>query len=300
MKDYIIGIDVGGTNTRIAAGDREGTLAGFFKTDSKQLFQGGNAIKALEKLIVDYREREGLTLPPKAVVIGFPSTVDSARGTVLQTPNLPGLDDLPVSRLLGEKLGVPVIAERDVNLLFWCDVNDLSLPQNGITAGIYIGTGIGNAIFFEGVPLPGKNGVAGELGHIPVIGSERKCSCGNIGCAECYASGRYLNELRESCFPETPMEELFLWHKYTLEMEGFLDALACTIAAEINLLNPQYIILGGGVINMAGFPYEELLCRIRFHTRKPFPADDLTFYRSKDAVENGVRGAVAWGYKKLG
>jgi len=299
MTDYIIGIDVGGTNTRIAMGYENGHIENFYKTASPKLFSGGDAIGALEKLIQNYLSENAPGTSPKAVVIGFPSTVDSARGVVLQTPNLPGLSDLPVSRLLGERLQVPVIAERDVNLLFWCDVNDLSLSKDGITVGIYVGTGIGNAIFFNGTPLPGKNGVVGELGHIPTIKSDRICSCGNIGCSECYASGRYLSILCQEHFPHTPMEELFVRHKDTPELKEFIDALACTIAAEVNLLDPEYIVLGGGVVSMESFPYEELLSRIKFYARKPYPAESLTFYRSKDAVENGVRGAVAWGYEKL-
>ena len=112
-------------------------------------------------------------------MIGFPATLDRNRHRVLQAPNVPGIDGLSAADL-GRLAHVPVYFERDVNLLFSCDMLDLGIPSQGLSVGIYIGTGIGNAIFYNGRPLSGKNGVSGELGHIPRSGSGEICGCGNL------------------------------------------------------------------------------------------------------------------------
>ena len=140
---------------------------------------------------------------------------------------------------------------------FW-DKYEQKIADDGIGIGIYIGTGVGNAIFINGKPLAGKDGAAGELGHIPMIGGKEQCGCGNLGCSECYASGWKLVQIKDKCFPETTMNELFVKHSNSHILREYVDAIACVACSEINILNPDSIIFGGGVINMKGFPKELL------------------------------------------
>ena len=79
------------------------------------------------------------------------------------------------------------------------DISDI-IPDAEIISGFYFGTGIGNAIFINGHPLTGKNGTAGELGHIPSDGSTKVCGCGNVGCMESLAGGKYLAELVKTIY----------------------------------------------------------------------------------------------------
>jgi allose kinase len=190
------------------------------------------------------------------------------------------------------KLGIKVYLERDTNFLFYKDVQAKNLPVKGIAVGIYVGTGVGNAIFVDGKPLLGKDGVVGEIGHIPFLGGEDICGCGNKGCAECYASGRHLSALRDQYFKETVMDDLFSEHRENSVLKDFVDKIACVVATVINILNPEYIILGGGVIGMKDFPKEYLEKCIRIHTRKPYPEQNLSIYYADDTVEDGVRGAI--------
>lgn len=299
MEKVVLGMDIGGTNIRIAM-QREGhDTENFCKVGRKIVLTGSRPIDALAGFIEEYIAKYCGGNRPQAVVIGFPAAMDAGRRTVLQAPNVPGIDGLPAADLLEGKLGFPVYLEKDVNILFYSDMQDLQLPEAGIGIGVYVGTGIGNAIFLNGEPLPGKNGVSGELGHIPRAGSKERCGCGNFGCSECYGSGWRLVELRDQFFPETPIERMFTEHVYAPEIAEFIDHIAVTIATEITILDPDYIVLGGGVLNSPGFPMDALKRAIYRHTRKPFPAQALCIYQSEDAVENGVRGAIMLGWKKL-
>lgn len=299
MERYVLGMDIGGTNIRAAMQRESGGTENFVKVPRESVLAGERSIEALAGYIEGYIAQYAQGWPPETVTIGFPATVDAARRRVLQAPNIPGLDGVAVADELERLLCVPVHIEKDVNLLFYCDIADLGLPARGVGIGVYVGTGIGNAIFFNGEPLPGKNGVSGELGHLPRAGGKEKCGCGNIGCSECYASGWRLVQLRDQYFPGTELSELFTRFAAVPELAAYVDEIACAIAAEINILDPEYVVLGGGVLNMKDFPLEALKTDIYRHARKPYPAQSLSFYQSKDKAENGVRGALALGWKRV-
>ena len=298
MERYVLGLDIGGTNIRIAMRTRNGQAKHFHCVPRTSILSGKNSLLLLAQFIEKYIAEHGAGQRPENIVLGFPATINAARKIILQAPNIPGLDGIPAADQMEQLLHLPVYLEKDVNLLFYSDMEDLCLPENGIGIGVYVGTGIGHAIFLNGRPLSGKNGVSGELGHIPRAGGNEPCGCGNLGCAECYASGWKLVQLRDQLFPTEEMSALFSSHADNPKMADYVDQIACTIAAEINILDPDYIVLGGGVINMPDFPVKALEDKIYQHTRKPYPADNLQFYYSKDTVENGVRGALSLGWKK--
>lgn len=172
MERYVLGMDIGGTNIRAAMQRESGGTENFVKVPRESVLAGERSIEALAGYIEGYIAQYAQGWPPETVTIGFPATVDAARRRVLQAPNIPGLDGVAVADELERLLCVPVHIEKDVNLLFYCDIADLGLPARGVGIGVYVGTGIGNAIFFNGEPLPGKNGVSGELGHLPRAGGE--------------------------------------------------------------------------------------------------------------------------------
>src|SRR5665648_44585 len=94
--------------------------------------------------------------------------------------------------------------------------------------------------------------------HIPVLGKDDICGCGNKGCIENYTSGKQLEYLQSTYFPGTEISDLFEYHSNETVVEKFIEALSIPIATEINILDPDYVILGGGVIHMKGFPNEIL------------------------------------------
>ena len=188
----ILGIDIGGTNFRIGAVNEKNELVKFEKVPVGTVFYSGDILSDLTSKIKSFGEDLDYT----AVAIGFPATLNADRSRVVQAPNIPFMENLPVCSVLREALGVPVYAERDVTYALCFDSNKYKIPNQGMTCGIYFGTGIGNAISINGIPLVGAHGTAGEIGHIPVAHSEAVCGCGNIGCSEAVAGGKALAKLQ--------------------------------------------------------------------------------------------------------
>ena len=292
----IIGIDIGGTHFRIGLVDSDGSVSDFQKIPVKQVFSTENAMGDLSAYLKDYCQGK----PVEAISIGFPATLDTTRKRVLQAPNVPGMENLPVVDLLSRELGVPVVIERDVTMALFYDCRALGIAQQGIICGFYFGTGVGNAICVGGRPLVGRHGTAGELGHIPVDGNEIPCGCGNEGCIETLAGGKYLAKLRDARYPDTPIGDLFVKHGDAPELRQFVDRMAMAVATEINILDPDRVLIGGGVPAMAEFPKSLLLERIYHRARKPYPAEDLQMEFVSDREEKAVIGAALYAMEQIG
>jgi allose kinase len=304
MKDVIIGIDIGGTHLRIGAVDTSGAVSCFEKRPSREVCAEGGSAARLIALISDYLARNGLTQRVAALAVGFPSTVSRDKRTVYNSPNLPlggedGLDGQDVVARLSSALNFPVFLDRDTIFLLQYDLVRLNLKDKGCTIGIYYGTGIGNAIYLDGKFLTGKHGVACELGHTPYYGSVNICGCGSRGCAETHAAGYVLRRLWEEHYPDEPFCELFLRHSGEERVKQFIEAMAIPFAMELNIFDPEQVIIGGGVVEMAGFPMETLLGFVREFVRKPYPGEDFTLIRASAAPETGVVGAAYYAMEQL-
>ncbi|MCL1854607.1 MAG: allose kinase [Clostridia bacterium] len=295
----VLGLDIGGTNIRIGLVDSEARLSHFEIGASQQVF-GSGAVYGLISFIRDYLSRVTDGRLPAGIALGFPSSVSKDRRTLLSTPNIAGLDGLAIADTLESSLSAPVFVDRDVNMLFYYDKRRYKIPDPGIVLGFYIGTGFGNVIAIDGKILIGKNGVAGELGHIPMRAEHEICGCGNEGCAELFASGIRLQALSARCFPGTDISDIFARHWNSPRVDEYLEDLSLPIAAEITILDPECILIGGGVVQMRGFPAERLEYYICKHTRKPFPAANLHILYSESMQESGVIGAGLYGMQCLG
>ena len=291
----IVGIDIGGTSFRIGLVNDMGMVSDFRKVPVKQVFSTSDPLADLSGFLKSYCEEKTV----EAVAIGFPATLDAKRQRVLQAPNIAFMENLPVVEMLAKELGIPVFIERDVTFALEYDCRKYAISGEGIVCGFYFGTGIGNAISINGKPLVGKNGTAGELGHSPVDGSEEVCGCGNVGCMEPLAGGRYLAHLCQTVYTDTHISEIFIKHGCEPLLQQFVDRMAITMATEINILDPDYALIGGGVANMPGFPREYLNQRILERARKPLPAENLTILYTEDEPEKSVVGAAIYAKSKL-
>ena len=296
---YAVAVDVGGTNVRIGLVDENYQLHAFEKRFREEIMVGESPSDGLAEYIAEFLKKNANGLEVAAVAVGVPSTLDSTRRVVLSTPNIPGMDNLPLADILSEKLGIPAFIERDVCMLFSNDSIRYNVPEKGVAIGVYLGTGVGNAISIDGKLFVGANGAAGELGHIPVLGDDSSCGCGNEGCIELYAGGKYLEKIAEENFDGVWIKKIFVEHGDSPEVQKYLETAACAIATEINLLDPVAVVLGGGVPAMEAFPHEELGRRVRNHTRKPYPEKTLKFIWSEDADMNGVIGGGIYAHKML-
>jgi allose kinase len=186
--------------------------------------------------------------------------------------------------------------ENDTVMLLSNDVNRLSLPGGGVVLGVYIGTGLGSCVFIDGKPYKGRNGFGSELGHVPLLGKTRKCGCGNVGCAEAYVSGSYLQLLRSERYPDTEIGDIFTAMAANGELDEYAETLAVIIAGAVQMLDPDVIILGGGVAAMKDFPFERFKSKMYDFTMKPLPAENLNIRLAppEHGIPSGVRGAMIY------
>jgi len=291
----VVGIDIGGTNIRIGTVWEDGRLEHFIKKSSAYL-NTPDASNQLVQEIKNYVATHQLDGKVQAVTIGVPSSVSKDKSKIYSTPNLDGLENIDLGKVLKESLGLQVIIDRDVNFLLINDISAHNLDPEGnkTILGMYLGTGFGNAVYINGDIFTGKNGVAGELGHIPMYGNTDRCTCGNIGCTETRVSGRYLKSLQEHNYPETDIGDMFIKHGQDKILQQFIDDAGLIIATEINILDPDYVILAGGVMNMAGFPLEQLKERISEKLRRPYPYENIEFISAKHTQESGVLGGAIY------
>jgi len=292
----ILGIDVGGTWVRFGYVDKNKEIRHEARFPMPEVFGSSVADFAdyIENYIHDCGEK------PLAVAIGLPSILDKKKRRVLSTANIAMLQDIPLADLLEEKLGIPCFLNHDVKSLLEFDIDLFGLETEDTTIiAFYVGTGFGNSVCIDGKYLSGKNGGAGEVAHMPFPGASGQCGCGNKGCAETVAAGKRLAAIREEYFPETDFSELFIKHKNEAVIEEFISNIAVVIATEVSIFDPDHIILGGGDINMPGFPREMLEEKVYHFARKPLPANNLSYRYTPDGQMNGIIGSAIYARKQL-
>lgn len=291
-----IGVDIGGTNVRLGIVDREGNLACFYKWKQNERFKKEPYVVLVEEISGMLRKQCIGSEEVTALCIAVPATISKDGSHVLDSPNIKEISQYS-QKWMEERLKIPVSIEKDVNALLWYDIQTFGMETADTTiVGCYVGTGLGNGICIDGRLYRGYTGSAGELGHIPAWETDTVCSCGNIGCVESYLGGRYLDQLIQEKKVSGEIGEIFSLHAQEPMFEQYIDRLARTIAGEINILDPSWVVLGGGVLAMTDFPQQKLIERIQRYLRRPYPKESVKFQVSRNTGENGVIGAglIAW------
>jgi glucokinase len=254
-KKYAIGIDLGGTNLRVALVSRDGKLIKKTKEPTSEEIVD-SIFRAAEDLFSD--EIEGIGL-------GVAGLIDKKSGRVLISPNLHVVERIDFINEIKERFNVPVFLENDANAA--------ALGEKWIGAGrdfssfvlLTLGTGIGGGIVYNKKLL----GVSAEIGHMSINMDGEKCHCGNSGCLESYASARailtkaisILEKGRDSLLKEHSSGNIYKLtaediYKAALDGDSLArellrDAgryLGIGIANIINLMSPDAIILAGGLL----------------------------------------------------
>lgn len=294
-RSVFAGIDLGGTHTRVAIA-RDGSFVASKKFRTADVMADGPDLVGVVARLREVEAECGHRA--EAVGIGLPATLDASRRIILSAPNVEGLDGIDVVGLLGDALGVPVVAERDVNFQFFHDLKAAGRTAR-VALGVYIGTGVGNSVWINGF-YTGAHGSAAELGHIPVPGATGTCGCGKVGCLETVCSGRWLKAWQESHAPETPIHEVFVRHAGHPDLEAFVETAAMSIATAVNIIDPELVFLGGGILEMPGFPYDRLRSRLLAHTRAPFPREAMDVLLASNLGDSGARGGCLYASERFG
>ncbi len=259
----VIAIDLGGTNLRVAGVDTEGRVVHLSRDETGA---SGGPESVLGRLVGGLRSVDDrLRMSGWNVVgasLGVPGVISRREGVVASSPNLPGWKKIPLLDLIREKVDLPLMMENDANAAlygeFW-----MGAARGRRTAVLMtLGTGVGGGILIDGRLLRGADGMAGEIGHLTVEREGEPCPCGNRGCLERYASAsgvarRYRRLQEESSGSPSP-EETTAATVHSLALKGdalalrtFREAGTClgiALASIVNIVNPEVIIIGGGLL----------------------------------------------------
>jgi glucokinase len=269
MPDYSIGVDMGGTNLRIAAITSDGTLLEKITLGVKVAlgrdYVIGEMCDAIHRLTEQYSNSGRFV----GAGIGVPGIIDVEAGMMRLSANLPGWSEYPVRDEIERRLGARVFLDNDANVA--------ALGEKWLGAGrdisnmamLTLGTGIGGAIVLNGKLYYGMSGMAGEFGHVTIEPNGVPCGCGNHGCAERYASAtavvRMAREAIESgAAPDLAKAassdaEFSAKSIYNLAIQGNVDAqrifvrfgeaLGILLANLVNVLDLDMYVIGGGVVS---------------------------------------------------
>jgi len=320
-SDYLVGVDLGGT--KILTGIFTPTLKCVGKTKlSTKADRGADAvIDRVARCVRDALDECDLDLKQcRGIGIGAPGAVDFDEGRVIFAPNLPGWKDVPLKKELEKRLEVPVFIENDCNIAV-LGVHEKEFggkPRNLI--GIFIGTGIGGGIILDGKLFSGANHTAGEIGHMVLQVDGPKCGCGNKGCLEALASRTgifnriqadvkdgqktLLTEMLEDKFENLKSGDLRKairrGDKYVERViEDASEYIGIAVGNLVNILNPEIVILGGGVMDALEDEMLGVISEVAHDYAMPGSTKDLEIVASKLGDDAGITGAAVLVRKHL-
>jgi fructokinase len=292
-----IGVDLGGTKIEIVALDRDGATLVRRRVASPA--GDYDAIVAAIGSLVEGVEREAAERG--TVGIGTPGSASPATG-LMRNANSTVLNGKPLLRDLERRLGRDVRMENDANCFALSEAADGAGAGAACVFGVILGTGVGGGIVVHGDVLRGANGIAGEWGHnsLPWPRADElpgpACYCGKRGCIETFLSGPALarDHIARGGAPADARSIVAAAGTgdpaARATLERYADRLARALAAAIDLLDPDTIVLGGGLSNVDAL-YAGLPERLRAYTFSETPNTRILPPRHGDS--SGVRGA-AW------
>lgn len=312
MKKYSIGIDLGGTKILIGLVEKEsGKVVSHIKKKTKKEKGPENIVRKMVEGVEELLEGSGKSFTEiSSIGIGSAGQIDRKNGIIIGAPNL-DCYNLNLKEILQNKFNIPVFVGNDV------EVATIGEQKFGAGKGcadfvcVFVGTGIGSAIVKNGHIIYGATGTAGELGHIIVDLNGRPCACGAHGCLEAYASRSAietriegaLKKGRKSCISEYLEEGKAITSsmiRKSIEREDELvtqcvseasEYLSGGLASVINLINPELIILGGGLIEAVDYFYKQTIKKAKSKSL-PVPAEKIRFSKTILGDYSGVIGAA--------
>ena len=279
-EKFRVGVDIGGTNVKIALVNKKGEISCPKTVPTRAEMGYEYTIGNIKQCIKDVMTEADITTADiEGIGFGFPGQIDCDNGIVRILPNIPGWIDVPIAEIMRNEFNVPVKVDNDVRCMALAELN------YGAGAGcqnlicITIGTGIGSGLVVNGKLVRGASNAAGEIGHIKLeMHDGLICGCGDTGCFEAYASAPSIiamakdyisggkstkyRELAGSVDAITPAivcqaaKEGDVVAKKIFDRMG--EYLGIGLASVVNLLNPEKIVIGGGVADAGDILFEPL------------------------------------------
>lgn len=312
-KRYVIAIDLGGTNIKIAVIKNDNKIIKKLSVPTKSYKDKGALIDGLAQLCAKIISEARLKKTEIAGIgIGAPGLIDSKRGIINQLVNIKGFKDVPLKKLIEKKTGISTFLDNDVNVM------TLGELYYGAGRGaknllcVTLGTGVGGGIVIDGKLYRGSSLSAGEIGHMPLNEEGPKCNCGGFGCMEKYVGNKYIAAMAIQKIKKAKRGLVLKLAKGNLrritpevislaakkgdklaravwkEIGGHLGV---TLAGVINLLNPEMIVIGGGVAGAGRFLFEAARRTVRERAMEA-PARAVKIVKAKLGNEAGLIGAA--------
>ncbi|MGI9045091.1 MAG: ROK family protein [Gemmatimonadaceae bacterium] len=317
-EQFIVGIDLGGTNIAAGAMPTDGTREIAMRIVPTRAHEGADAVVdrigvMIEEVIADTRAETGAERGDfLGVGIGSPGPLDRARGVVIITPNL-GWRDFPLRDEVSKRVNLPATLDNDANCAtlgeWWCG----AAKGGRNVVGMTIGTGIGGGLILDNKLYHGASDAAGEIGHTSIDATGRRCKCGNYGCLEAYTSGPAIaeraREVLEGDEPseltqmvggdlsritaQTVFEASKRGDRVALEIvRDTAHFLGVGVANLINIFNPDTFVIAGGVTQAGDLLFDPLRAEVRRRAFKP-SVEACRIVPGALPLSAGVVGAVA-------
>ncbi|THD75346.1 MAG: ROK family protein [Phenylobacterium sp.] len=288
-----IGVDFGGTKIEAAALDAEGRFLARVRRPSPPSYEEGLAV--VRDLVAEAEREAGVT--GASVGVGIPGSV-SPRGGLIRNANSTRLNGRPMQADLERGLGRPVRLANDANCLALSEATDGAGRGFGVVFAAILGTGCGSGVTVDGRLVEGGNGVAGEWGHTPLPWPTAEewpgplCWCGHRGCLELWISGSGLGRSwREGADGAAAVAAAHTGDASAkAALDAYVDRLGRALAVVVDILDPDVIVLGGGMSNVEAL-YGALPAAIAPHVFSDI--FETPVVKAAHGDSSGVRGA-AW------
>ncbi len=266
----IVGIDIGGTKVSLILATVQGKILNSrtLKTRTGKVEARlcvNEMVHVLQEILREARLRKGNLL---GIGVGIPGPVNTERGEVPWSPNLGGWEGILLRQILTRRFSVPVFLDNDANAAGYGEKKFGAGKNTRDFVYMTVSTGIGGGLVLGGRIHRGASFCGGEIGHIPVVPDGNRCKCGKRGCLEAYASGTAIAKMAQSQLAsgrksrlvrmagsvkrvtgETVTQAAFRGDKLSLEILREAGRyLGIGLATVMNILNPEMIVLGGGVM----------------------------------------------------
>lgn len=299
MKNgYLVAIDLGGTNLKIALLDAGYRIISRRAMDTKRFVKRHELISAIvssvNMIIEDNRLSKKSIL---GIGLGLPGPIDAERGLVHFFPNIPGWKEVRLQAILKSSLRLPVFIDNDANLAALAEYK-LGAARGAMNAVcVTLGTGVGGGLIFGGKLYRGSTFAAGELGHMPINENGPRCNCGGIACIEAYIGNlRIMRQARGLFKRGITLEELSLLakkkNKKALKVWGVAGKrLGVALSGAVNLLNPDVIVIGGGVADAGRALFDRVAETVRTQAMS-VQAKHVRIVKAKLGKDAGLFGAA--------
>ena len=317
VKTLLLGVDLGGTDTKLGAVSAEGKILDQTKIPTHAERGGEDTIRRIGLALDDLLQRNSLKRADiRGIGFGSPGPLSTSRGVVLDTPNLQWVN-VPVRALLENFMNLPVVLHNDANAAAYGEFWRGAGRGSSIMVLYTLGTGVGGGICLNNDLLVGPGENAGELGHMVINPKGPQCPCGHWGCLEAHAAAKAvvrdtlaaIDAGEPTSLRDVPREQIKAKRVFEAARDG--DGLArrifhnvgwCLGLASgnlINVLNAEVFVFGGAMSGAWEVLYDAILEGARASTIA-MPLDKVRFVRTALGENSGIIGAAGLALKEFG